>query len=267
MSDYRQFAEDFAYTAGKIIKENFSLGMAKEWKSDNTPVTVTDKAINSLLIQEIQKKFPEHSILAEEESALLRDAEYVWVCDPIDGTIPFCHGVPTSTFSLALTKHGESILGVVYDPFLDRLFVGEKGKGTTLNNKKVTVSTRNEFKGSAANYEMGGSAGFNIMPLVEHLVMERGVKLFKFNSYIYPSVLIAAGEFVFTIFPSKTAHDAAAVKVIVEEAGGIVTDLHGNDQRYDQPINGLIASNGMMHDELVQLAKKFIIPIRPDQEK
>lgn len=259
---YRAFAEQTAYKAGAIIKEHFCLGMDKEWKSDNTPVTKTDKAVNTLLIKEIQELFPGHGILAEEESAPVAQAEYVWVCDPIDGTIPFSHGVPTSTFSLALTHHGESVLGVVYDPYLDRLFVGEKGKGATLNGERITVSRRSEFKGAAANYEMGGTAGFDMFPFVQHLVMDRGVKMFKFNSYIYPTALVAAGEFLFTVFPGKTAHDAAAVSIIVEEAGGIATDLNGNPQRYDQPIKGLIASNGIVHDELIAMAKKYITPIQ-----
>ena len=77
------FAQALAYKAGKIIRENFSLGMKKEWKKDNTPLTYTDNVVNQLVIDEISKKFPTHSVLGEEKKIIKRDSEFVWVCDPM----------------------------------------------------------------------------------------------------------------------------------------------------------------------------------------
>ena len=255
--DFQKFAKNFAISAGKMIRENFVLGMKKEWKSDNSPVTQTDLAINSLLIREIKKYFPNHRILAEEESNLDGDGEYTWVCDPLDGTIPFSHGIPISTFSLALTKNGESILGVVYDPFQDRLYCAEKGKGAYLNNNKICVSKISQLSGAVGEYEMFERAKYNLNKLQQRLVQE-DVKLMMMCSVVYPSVLVAAGELAFTIFPHTTAHDGAAVKIIVEEAGGKVTDIFGDEQRYDSEINGFIASNGFLHTKLVELVKEFV---------
>lgn len=256
---YRKFAENFAQKAGKIMLRNFKLGMKKEWKLDNTPVTETDLAINLLLIKEIQKNFPGHRIKAEEESRMDGDSEYVWVCDPVDGTVPFSHGIPISTFSLALTKNGESIIGVIYDPFQDRLYSAVKGEGAFLNGKKITVSNKKELKGSVCEIEMSDiTTRYNLTPLFSELINQK-IKVLKFQSVIYPSALVAAGELLFTVCPGPYSHDAAAVKIIVEEAGGKVTDLFGNEQRYDKEINGFIASNGIVHDEIIELSKKLII--------
>jgi len=259
MKEYKQFAKDFAKKAGEIMLEHFGLGMTKEWKSENnTPVTDADLLINSLLIKEIKNRWPEHSVKGEEESNINEQSEYTWVCDPIDGTIPFSHGVPICMFSLALTKNGKSILGVTYDPFGDRLFFASQNEGAYLNNEKISVSKISNFEGVVAEYEMFKTARFDINKLAEHLCIEKDVKLVKMASIIYPSCLVAAGEFGFTIFPHNTAHDAAAVKIIVEEAGGKVTDLFGNEQRYDQDIQGVIVSNGVLHDELVSLSKQMV---------
>lgn len=258
MSEYQKFAKEFALRAGKIIRENFGLQMKKEWKSDSTPVTETDLKINALLIEEITKRFPTHSIWGEEESKLQENSDYMWVCDPVDGTIPFSHGIPICTFSLALVHRGESIVGVIYDPFNDRLLSAEKGRGAFLNEKSVKVSDAHLLKGTIAGYEHFKTAKYNVGKLADHLEIQEGVKTLKLNSFIYPSALVAAGELSCTIFPHNTVHDAAAIKIIVEEAGGKVTDLFGNEQRYDQEIKGLIASNGLVHNRLVELSKEFV---------
>lgn len=254
---YEQFAKDLARKAGAIIKKNFSLGMKKEWKEDFSPVTATDKEINKVVIDEVAKYFPDHNVKGEEESNISNDSDYLWVCDPVDGTIPFSAGVPICTFSLALVKDGTPILGVIYDPFMDRLFFAEKGKGAFLNNKQMHVSDTDEFEKCLINMEGFSRAKYDLHE-VERSLRKQHVKLGIYCSIVYPSALVASGEFAATIFPGKTAHDFAAVKIIVEEAGGKVTDLFGNEQRYDQDINGAIASNGKIHDYLVELVNNVL---------
>ena len=258
MTEYKKLALSLARQAGDIMKANFELGMKKEWKEDKSPLTVTDLQINDLVINQIKERFSEHDILAEERSSISGKSEYVWVCDPIDGTIMFSHGIPICTFSLALTKGGESILGVAYDPFSDRLFTAEKGQGAFLNDKKISVSTESRLDKVVGEYEMFKRAKYNINRLTEHLNMVEEVKLMHFCSIVYPSCLIATGDVGFTIFPHTTAHDMAAVKIIVEEAGGKVTDLFGQEQRYDQAINGCLVSNGVLHNKLIELVNQYV---------
>src|SRR3989344_1795821 len=144
-----EFAKGIAREAGALMRQNFTLGMKKEWKDDDTPLTKTDLAINQLVLEAVQKKYPEHSYIGEEGNNI-KESEYTWVCDPVDGTIPFSHGYPTFAFSLALTKNGESILGVIYDPIMDRLVHAEKGRGAFLNGKRIAV--RKESKIGSKNF-------------------------------------------------------------------------------------------------------------------
>ena len=256
MRGYKQFALELAKQAGGIIRGNFRLGMKKEWKADDTPLTETDLIINHLVIDSVKQTFPGHSILSEEGDDFSEESDYVWVCDPLDGTIPFSHGIPVCVFSLALVYKGESVLGVVYDPFMDRMFFAEKGKGTFMNEKKISVSSRDTFKHSLFSVVHWNGAPFDFSRLAVVLKNE-GARISNI-SIAYMGALVAAGEFIGTIFPGDHPNDTAALKVLVEEAGGKVTDIFGNEQRYDRPIKGHVVSNGILHEKLLALIRKTV---------
>jgi len=253
--DYKTFSLELAKEAGKIIAANFSLGMKKEWKADNTPLTQTDLKINQLVIDSVKKEFPGHSIIAEEGSDFSDKSEYVWVCDPVDGTIPFSHGIPTCVFSLALVRKGESILGVVYDPFLQRMFFAEKSKGATMNGAKISVSRATSLQNALVGFVWWKSEKMNLSK-TDEILSDRGAILIDVKSIVYMDMLVANGELAATLFPGTKPHDTAATKIVVEEAGGKVTDIYGNEQRYDRDIKGHIASNGILHEELVRIVKE-----------
>jgi myo-inositol-1(or 4)-monophosphatase len=241
LSQVRQVAEVLAQEAGTLIRQGLVIGQQREWKADQTPVTAVDKDVNQLVIDTIHAQFPDHSILAEEGSDLTRSQEYIWVCDPVDGTFPFMHGIPISTFTLALVHQGQPIFGLIYDPFTERLFVAEKGQGTTLNGKPIKTSTHTTLQNASMGIVLWKGNAEIYLPIVTKLV-DVGAKVFQPLSIAYMDALVAAGEFVATIFPGTSAHDSAAAKIIIEEAGGIFTSLIGKDQRYDQPVNGHIAA-------------------------
>jgi fructose-1,6-bisphosphatase/inositol monophosphatase family enzyme len=127
MNDYLDFAKKLALQAGDIMLQYFDTDIAVETKEDASPLTIADTTINKMVIAAIHEKYPDHGIIGEEESDHTVGTKYVWVCDPIDGTIPFTMGVPTSQFSLALVKDGVSILGVLYDPYTKRMYEAVKG--------------------------------------------------------------------------------------------------------------------------------------------
>lgn len=257
MDKYKNFAINIAKQSGDIMKDNFMSGIGKEWKSDNTPVTIVDTQINKLLINEIKKRFPGHSVLGEEESNFVVEAKMVWVCDPLDGTWPFSHNIPLFTFSLALVNDGQPILGVVYDPMLDRLFFASKGEGSFLNDKKILVSKANSLQKASVNVE-GPRKIFGIDKLDIMKELNKGkCKTYKFVSVIYGAMLVASGEFIGSVFINDTCHDMAAIKIIMEEAGGRVTDIDGNEQRYDQKIKGAVVSNGLVHDKMIEIISKL----------
>ena len=241
---YKNFAINLAKQAGKIMRANFGAAMEKEWKSNDTPVTKTDTSINRMVINGVKKYYPTHGVLGEEESYNSKGKEYLWVCDPVDGTVPFSHGSPTFVFSLALVKDGKPILGVIYDPIMGRMYIAEKGKGAFLNGKKISVNKLG-LRHSVAYWDARALSK----------LWKKYPKVFWLNLYsvCYESMMVASGYAVATVYLYSFAHDIAAVKIIVEEAGGKVTDRDGKEQRYDGPINGALITNGKVHKELLRM--------------
>jgi myo-inositol-1(or 4)-monophosphatase len=251
-SAYTEFGIELAKKAGATIVDNFQLSMEKKWKADNTPLTITDTAINSFVIDEVKKNYPTHSVLAEEGDFLLENSEYTWVCDPLDGTIPFSHGIPTSVFSLALTHNGEPIVGIIYDPFMDRLYSAEKGKGAFLNNTQMHVSQNSNMEQAVFGIPFWNGAPYDLVPFITTL-QNTNAQIINLLSIAYMGSLVAAGELCGTVFPGSKPHDTAALKIIIEEAGGRITNLFGQQQRYDSPIQGHLISNGIFHDQLLEM--------------
>ncbi len=256
MINTRTFAVELALKAGAIIKKNHQMGMKREWKSDDTPLTITDKKINQIVLDEIEKAYPEHSIIGEEGS-ILKESEYAWVCDPVDGTVPFSHGWPTSVFALALTKKGEVILGIIYDPFMDRMAVAEKGKGTYINETRMSVSSTRDFRNNVVDIEAWVGKYSNLNKLHE-ILTSLYCHTAILRSTSYAALLVACGEIGAVAGSSPNEWDGAAAKIVIEEAGGKVTDLYGDDQAYDKTIKGILASNNLLHEDLLKLITPLI---------
>lgn len=255
--EYLEFAKEIANEAGKIMKKYFSRKDISSYKGDKTIVTLADKEINSYLIKRVKEKYPTHSVDGEEEQ--FGESKYVWVCDPIDGTAMYARSIPVAVFSLALVIDGVSTVGVIYDPFTDNLYTAIKGQGAYQNNEKICVNDYElEDMRSIAHFDSWPKAEYNIIDVMKEL----GKKTYfiGLGSIIRACTCIASGEFTLAIFPG-TLHkncDIAAAKVLVEEAGGKVTDLFGKEQRYDKSINGAVISNGIVHDEVINTIKKYV---------
>lgn len=251
--EYLSFALDLARDAGAIMKQNFMMGMKKEWKADTTPLTETDTKIHMLVADAIAREFPTHSLLSEEGSddAQHPSTEYVWICDPVDGTHNFSHGIPTATFVLALVRNGEPILAVINDPFMERIFYAEKGKGAFMNDKPIHVSTNGALKNSVVGLGKWEEV-MNLFPVAE-AIRNAGVRLVTGLSINYMGALVAAGEFSAALFGGKEPHDTVAISLLVAEAGGKATDLFGENTRYDRAVLGQLASNGFVHEEILKI--------------
>ena len=258
MLEYLEFAIGIARYAGTIMKQYFYEDeKGVEYKSDRTPVTVADVLINEYLIEKVKETYPSFGVDGEEVKYNL-GKEYMWVCDPIDGTSQFTRKVPVSMFSLALVRDGEVILGVTYDPFLDEMYTAIKGEGAYCNGKKIHVNKKKmgELECSI-DYCMWDQAKYDTLEIVKEI---RGdVKTCQVGSTVHASMLVARGLISAEIFPGVNhGHcDIAASKLIVEEAGGKVTDFHGKEQRYDQDIDGAILSNGCVHDSLIDIIEEL----------
>lgn len=245
-------ALSLAKSAGEVMRKNFALSMKKEWKADHTPVTETDLVINDMVLKEVKAKYPDHSILAEEGDDFSAEHDYVWICDPVDGTHNFSHGIPTFAFALALTHKGSSVLSVVYDPMLDRMFTAEKGTGAQLNGRAIRVSESPVLKRTVIG--LGKLTGVrDLRPTMDALRAHES-RLVTGLSIHYMCALVAAGEFAASFFGGTSPHDITASALLVEEAGGRATDLFGKTpERYDREIEGQLFSNGSVHEELVAI--------------
>lgn len=256
--DYLEFAVSIAKYAGEEIRNNFNNRGNMSFKSDKTVVTAIDKRINHYLIEKVKEEYPEHSVIGEEES-LDNGSDYAWVCDPIDGTGMFTDGVPVSVFSLALVVDGEVKVGVVYDPFLDKMYTAVKGMGAFCNGERIHVNDKDLGDlGYRLNYEMWFNSKFDTMAMAKSMLDVCRVS--SIGSVARSAMAIASGDFSCDLFPGVEHGncDIAASSLIVSEAGGCVTDMFGNDQRYDGEINGAIISNGVSHQKVLKRVKEFI---------
>lgn len=255
MEEQLQFAKDLALQAGEIMLKYFKKGMKHKFKEDLSIVTNADEEINKLVIDEIGEKYPTHSVFGEEESSD-KNPDFVWLCDPVDGTWPYAKGVPVSVFSLALAKKGNSLLGVVYEPFTKRLYSAVKGEGAFLNDKQIKVSSL-EIKDATLNIEWWPEADYDIDTAMHKLSIDTAAYVLHLGSIVNASCFVAAGQYEACIYAGTKdkSVDIAAVKVIVEEAGGKVTDLFGDEQIYIHDLKGAVISNGVVHERILKYTK------------
>ena len=253
--DLLGFAVAQAEQAGDIIRYYFDrTDKDIELKADHTQVTAADLQINQQVIDAVKKAYPDHGVLAEEGS-YEEHRTNLWVCDPIDGTDGFITGIPTAVFALAFVEDGVPKIAVIYDPFLRSVTTAIIGKGARCNGVVIRVSGH-----SIAMAKIMALTSYRAMLEAESFyraLMAKGAVVKLASGNMFKTALIARGNADAYIFPGSGAHDVAATKLIVEEAGGRVTDLYGNEQRYDQPIAGAIISNGHIHADLVQALTDF----------
>ena len=253
-----------ARKANKMIRENFRKEQNIEWKKGDTgfsPVTDIDIAINKLVIAEVSRLYPEHGVIGEEERHGTMNEEYLWICDPIDGTRPFMHGLPLSSFSLAVVRDGLPVVAIVGDPYPDDYYTAVIGEGAYLNKNKISVNDAETLDRQMVHYDCDPMA---MSPeIIKDLKIEKSVGT-KFCGFIAGGKMVATGSYAGAIYGGKNSghpHDVAAIKLLVEEAGGKCTDVDGNDQKYNvDPLNGFICSNGHCHDKLVELVQKNLTP-------
>ena len=236
----------------KVLKEFFNGNFKVSNKEGiNNLVTEADLASEKAIFEVIKASCPDHYILSEEAGEIKMDSEYKWLIDPIDGTVNFANGIPLCCVSVALEKNGEMILGAVFNPIYNEFFFAEKGFGASLNDKRINVSEKNELSSSCL--VTGFPYSYLDMengPLqVFERFIRRGIPVRRLGSAAIDLCWVAAGRFDGFYEHKLQAWDTAAGTLIVEEAGGKISDFHGNKYSPYQP--QLIATNGKIHDELL----------------
>ncbi|KUO60754.1 inositol monophosphatase [bacterium BRH_c32] len=245
--------------AGEIIRAGFKQNFEIEYKTNSSNlVTEIDKKSEELIINYVKKKYPKHGILAEESGEKELDSEYKWIIDPLDGTTNFAHGLPIFSVSIGVVKGKEIIAGVVYDVISDILYCAEKGSGAYRNGSKISVNKRDDIKTSLLVTGFPYDIKENPLNAVEHfnefLYNSRAVR--RLGSAAIDFCYVASG--VFDGFWEVTLQpwDVCAGKLIVEEAGGLVTDFDGNNYEILRNRRDSVASNGLIHNQMIEVLRK-----------
>jgi histidinol-phosphatase len=243
-------AVDAARAAGEIAMRYYASGFDVSIKDDHSPVTQADREAEKAIVEILSRAFPSHGVLGEELGAR-GDAEVRWIVDPIDGTRNFVRHVPIWATLIALEEHGEITAGVIHVPPTGEMYTARRGGGAFLNGERLDVSTcavmREAFLvhgGLGLIKQAGPWDGF--MRLVDATERQRG-----FGDYMGYTV-VAGGKAEIYLEVDLKPWDLAPCKILVEEAGGVFTDLHGRATIYS---GHALASNGRLHEAALALLR------------
>ncbi|MGH9948225.1 MAG: inositol monophosphatase family protein, partial [Pyrinomonadaceae bacterium] len=249
------FAIETAREAGQLLLEKFGRITTVTKKGDINLVTEADLASEALIVEKIKSYYPRHSILAEESGDTVvidDDSTWKWIIDPLDGTTNYAHGYPCFCVTLALEHNGEIVIGVTFDPTRDELFAAEKGNGATLNGKPIRVSTTEKLGDALIvtgfPYDIKQRDNFT-RHLTEFLLTSRGVR--RDGSAAIDMAYVACGRFDGFWEEGLNPWDLAAGKLLIEEAGGVVSNYDGSPFSIYQP--PICSSNAAIHNQMLEV--------------
>jgi len=249
--------EKICYKVSKVIIRDFGevekLQVSRKGPGDF--VTKTDKKVEKIIIEELEKARPKYGFIAEESGERKNESEFNWVIDPIDGTSNFMHGIPHFAISIALEKNGEVISGIVCDPIKNETFYAEKGRGAYLNNRRIRVSSRKSLDeviglyGCPPMIKIDGNKFFDQIKKASSQIH----KLRNYGSAALDFTYVAAGRADFAWYDHLNYWDYAAGKIILLEAGGTITDFAGKSFVKQKET---FISNSYIHDEVIKILFK-----------
>ena len=219
-------------------------------------VSASDKKVEKILIEELQKARPNYSILSEETGQINNDESFKWIIDPIDGTANFLHGIPHFAISIGLEQDKEIICGIIYDPIKDEMFAAEKGNGSYINNKRMRVSSRTKLKdciiftGGPRREEKDKELSLKEYNNFSSKVL---IPIRKLGSASLDMAYVAAGRCDGFWQRDLSYWDIAAGIILVREAGGFVTDFKGEDKFIKNKT--IVAANSRINNEMFEILK------------
>ena len=255
MKELKDFAINLARDAGAILKKQFNSKHEINYKGEINLVTEADKMSDDLIIAAINSSFPDHGILSEESPAQNSQAKLRWIIDPLDGTTNYAHGYPVFCVSIALENEGVIILGVIYDPLRDDLFIAERGKGAYLNGKKLKVSKTTTLSRSLLAtgfpYDIRVSKDNNINHFNMMAVEAQAIR--RAGAAALDIAYLAAGRFDGFWELKLMPWDMAAGCLMVKESGGIISNMSGG--KWDIFSPNVLISNGLIHEQMIRVFK------------
>jgi len=248
----------WAKAAGELVRAGFDNVHTLGFKGEVDVVTEMDKQSEAYIIGQIRGSFPQHAVLAEEGGALAGENEHLWIIDPLDGTVNYSHHLPIYSISIAYQYHGQLQLGVVYDPSLNECFSAARGQGAFLNGQKIAVSGATELikclMVTGFPYDRHGEDYFRALRLFGHITsITQGVR--RLGSAALDLCYVASGRLDAYFELSIHPWDIAAAALIAQEAGGIVRDIHGEENFMQEPYALIGSAPGVYPQLLAELEK------------
>ncbi len=253
LQQYLDTAVEAARIAGAYQRYRFESSLQVEIKGDKDLVTEVDKESERLIVQHLKARFPDHDIIAEEGSYAQSGSEFRWIIDPVDGTTNYAHGYPWFCTSIGLQYAGELSAAVIYNPIYDELFTAAKGGGAFLNGRRLSVSNsaplKNTLLGTGFPYDCASDPANNFDSFIAFQKAARGIR--RAGAAALDLAYVAAGRLDGFWELKLKPWDVAAGVLLVQEAGGTVTTFDGS--AYDVFNNRIVASNGLIHDEMITM--------------
>jgi myo-inositol-1(or 4)-monophosphatase len=249
-------ALEAARKAGDVLRDGFGLRPRIKYKGEVDLVTETDERAEEVIREVLLGAYPSYGVLGEEGGETAGDEDARWIVDPLDGTTNFAHGLPLFAVSIALEEAGEVVLGVVYDPMGEETFVAERGRGARLNDEGIAVSDTEELV--RALVVTGFPYDREEVPAAVDLFGRLSVRaqgMRRLGSAALDLCYVAAGRLDAYYERGIHAWDVAAAGLILEEAGGRITDYRGSP--FDMKGGEMVASNGPLHSALVELTREY----------
>lgn len=239
--------EHLAQQAGRILSEYYEKDVRIDFKGEIDLVTEADRHAEAFLLSEIRRRFPGHTILAEETGGRL-DGECQWYVDPLDGTVNYAHGVPIFCVSLAYARAGQLELAAIYDPMRHELFSAARGRGAWLNGRPLRVSDETQLERALLvtgfPYDTWHTPRNNFDNFAHLARLTQGVR--RLGSAALDLCYVAAGRFDGYWELSLKPWDVAAGALICQEAGALVTRADGTPDFLTEPIS-ILAANPTLH--------------------
>jgi myo-inositol-1(or 4)-monophosphatase len=250
-----EFIQSLARKAGGALMKHFrqDWSLLKERSTAKEAATRYDKEIDNLIIEEINRHYPHHSLLTEESGFINHDPDWLWIIDSLDGTGDFANFNPFFSVCIALMHKGELVLGTIYAPAIDEFYFAEQGNGAYLNGVKVRVSDISELGQSYIFYCEGGEKNRARTGELVSTVYPRVMDMRKLGSAGLETAWVAAGKGEAYFTTRIEPWDVAPGVLLVREAGGEVSDFQGNP--WQPQTSDLLFSNGKVHQKILDLIR------------
>lgn len=251
-------AKQAALEAGKTIQKYSGKDEHKNVKHEDPTdyATEADLEAEKIIVKILTSSFPEHNLIGEEEAKIDKKSKFTWVVDPMDGSISFGSGIPYFSVSIGLLEEGQPILGVVYNVSFKQLYWAQKGSGVFLNGNAIQASKKKGLTESVGVLDFGHNVKRQQkLDLYVNKLITRIGYIYSFGSAVASLGMVAEG--VLDLYVNHAyPWDFVAGAVIVREAGGRVTDFEGNEPDWSSERLNIVASNGLIHDQILEVLKR-----------